>query len=388
MKPFATIFSALLLGAILAHATPEGVKPLEIGAAAPNFDLPGIDGKNHKLADYAKAEVLAVLFTCNHCPTAQAVEDRVKQLVEDHKDKSFQLVAISPNDAKSVRIDELGYSVYDDSLESMKLHAEDNGFNFPYLYDGDTQEATMAYGALATPHIFIFDKERKLRYQGRIDDSKYADGATQLDARNAIGALLAGEPVPVETTRAFGCSTKWLYKRDEVGKKEEEWKKLPVTLEEIDAAGIAKLVKNDTDKLRMINLWATWCGPCVEEFPDLILLGRQFESRGFDFISISMDDPDRAAPVQQFLEAEHAAMPPRTAASVEKEGRKTNNYLNTVEDTDDLAKVLDPEWQGPIPYTMIVAPGGEVIFRHEGEIDMIEARRAILGHFGKFYAKE
>ena len=154
------------------------------------------------------------LFTCNHCPTAQAYEERIKKLVTDYKDKSFSLVAISPNDPTAVRLDELGYAVYGDSLEDMKLHAAAQEFNFPYLFDGKTQSVSKAYGVLATPHVFIFDKERALRYQGRIDDSEKGDNIKSQDARDAIDALLAGKAVPAETTRVFGCSTKWATKRD------------------------------------------------------------------------------------------------------------------------------------------------------------------------------
>ena len=141
------------------------VTPLEIGSPAPEFDLPGVDGKNHNLAEYAGADVLAVLFTCNHCPSAQGAESRVKKLVADYKKAgtSFQLIAISPNDPLSVRLNELGYAVYGDTLEEMKKHAVDQGFNFPYLYDGETQSVSRAFGCVATPHVFIFDKQRKLR---------------------------------------------------------------------------------------------------------------------------------------------------------------------------------------------------------------------------------
>ncbi len=91
-------------------------------------------------------------------------------LVNDYADASFQLVAISPNAPQAVRIDELGYAVYGDSLEEMKKHAREREFNFPYLYDGETQSVSKAYGAVATPHLFLFDRERILRYVGRIDE--------------------------------------------------------------------------------------------------------------------------------------------------------------------------------------------------------------------------
>ncbi len=367
---------------------PEGVKPLETGAAAPDFTLPGVDGKDHSLADYAGADVLAVLFTCNHCPSAQAAEQRVIQMVNDYKDKSFQLVAISPNDPLSIRLNELGYSMYGDTLEEMKLHAKEQGFNFPYLYDGETQATSMAYGAMATPHIFIFDKDRKLRYQGRIDDSKYADPALvkSQDARNAIDALLAGQPVPVETTRFFGCSTKWAYKRDLVTKYNEEFEKKPVTLDLVDAEGVKKLLANDTDKVRLINLWATFCAPCMVEFPDLVEVGRQFETRGFEFVSISTDAVEKKESALRFLTKVHAAMPDRTEKSVQAEGRTTNNYLFEGESDEALIQAIGNGWDGSLPFTLLIAPGGEVLKTFQGDVaDPTELRQAILDHLGRFY---
>lgn len=384
--PLFLFFVALVGTLVAAPPPPDGVKTMAIGSPAPSFDLPGVDGKQHTLEKYAEKKVLAVLFTCNHCPTAQAIESRVKQLVDDLKEESFQLLAISPNDPLSVRVDELGYSIYGDSLEEMVAHAKTYEFNFPYLYDGETQETSMAFGAMATPHIFVFDQDRKLRYQGRLDDSKYEDGATSHDARNAINALLADKHVPVETTRIFGCSTKWAYKRDLVSKHESAWKEREVTLEKTDAEGVRQLVKNKSEKLRMINLWATWCGPCVAEFPDLVSLGRQFESRGFDFISLSMDEPTQEAKVLQFLKSEHAAIGKRTELSVKEEGRSTNNYLFTGTQ-DGMAEALDPSWNGSLPYTILVKPGGEIVWRHSGELDLMEARMAIVSELGRFYAK-
>src|SRR5215213_5826456 len=123
---------------------------LEIGAPAPDFKLPGVDGKTHTLADFKDAKLLVVVFTCNHCPTAQAYEDRIIALANDYKDKSVALVAINPNDAASVRLDELGYTDLSDDLPSMKLRAKERNFPFPYLDDGETQETAKAYGVVAT----------------------------------------------------------------------------------------------------------------------------------------------------------------------------------------------------------------------------------------------
>jgi len=144
-------------------ADPSGFKTLEIGDKAPDFSLPGVDGKTYSLDDFAKTKLLAIVFTCNHCPTAQAYEDRIIQLHADYKDKGVAIVCISPNDPQALRLDELGYTEYSDSLEEMKRAANERGFTFPYLYDGETQKTSLAYGVLATPQVYLFDQDRKLR---------------------------------------------------------------------------------------------------------------------------------------------------------------------------------------------------------------------------------
>ena len=276
-------FVLLTIAALAARAADP--KPLEIGASAPDFKLPGVDGKDYSLKDFAGAKVLVVLFTTNHCPTAQAYEERVIKMHADYSDKGVALVAISPNDPLAVRLDELGYSDYSDSFEEMKLRAKDRGFKFPYLYDGETQATSRAYGCLATPHVFIFDAERKLRYAGRIDDGEVKPVKNH-DARNAIDALLAGKAVPVEKTKVFGCSTKWADKREDAKKSLAKWDTEAVELKEIDEAAVKKLAANDGKKLRLVNVWATWCQPCVTELPELVTMNRMYRGRPFELISI------------------------------------------------------------------------------------------------------
>jgi hypothetical protein len=168
---------------------------LAIGAAAPDFNLPGIDGKKHKLADYKASRVLAVMFICNHCPASQLYEGRMKKMADDYRTKGVQFIAIQPNAVSAISLRELNYTDVDDSLESMLVHAKFRNFNFPYLYDGDTQEIVHLYGPKNTPHIFVFDRERKLRYEGRIDDSMRESAVKTQDARNAIDALVANRLV-------------------------------------------------------------------------------------------------------------------------------------------------------------------------------------------------
>ncbi len=369
---------AVVLMPVLYAATPIRVgrvqaqeyPMLEIGASIPEFDLPGVDGKNHGPQEYRDAKLLLIVFTCNHCPTAQAYEARIKQLHADYRDRGVQLVAISPNDAEAVRLDELGYSDLGDSLGDMKLRAKESGFEFPYLYDGEQQRVSQAFGAKATPHVFLFDADRKLRYTGRIDNGEVGE-VTKHDLRDAIEAVLAGRTVEEPTTRVFGCSVKWSAKRASAAESIKKWEQEPVELELIGKAEIEKLVAGDGENYRLINLWATWCGPCVTELPILVDINRMYRKRHFQLITISMDEPDAKDDAMKILMQTHAS---------------TKNYLSAVSDTDEFAEAFDAKWPGPLPYTILVAPDGEIVYRKEGEIDSLELRREIVSRIGRTYA--
>lgn len=360
-------------------AKPEPVKTLALGATAPAFSLVGVDGKNYTLKDFAKSKALVLIFTCNHCPDARAARDKMVALHKDYKDKGVSVVAISGNDDKALRLDELGYSVYGDSLDDMKAVAKEENYIFPYLYDGATQAATKAYGAVATPHVFVFDAERKLRYHGRLDDARRSKKVIgKRYARIALDTILAGEEIETRTTRPFGCSTKWSWKRDSVSKDNARWKALPVTLADLDEAGAKELAANKTKKLRVINFWSTTCGPCVAEFPELIDTYRRYQNRPVEVITISADPVKAKEKVLKFLTKEQAALSPRTAGSVKKEGRKSNNYIYTGQNLDKLAEAIDAKWNGALPHTVIIAPGGKIVWRHNGRFEAEELRRAIV----------
>src|SRR6185295_15441466 len=154
-----------------------------------------------------------------------------------------------PNDPRSVRLDELGYTDLGDSLKEMKIRAKYRHFNFPYLYDGDKEEVSRAYGPVATPHAFVFDQQRQLRYRGRIDDSERPEYVTVHDLRNAIETLLAGREIEVKQTKSFGCSIKWAGKTDSVKQFMEKLAAEPVTVNLVDAEGLRALRKADSSKL-------------------------------------------------------------------------------------------------------------------------------------------
>jgi len=321
---------------------------LAIGSPAPDFALPGVDGKTHKLSDYSTSPLLAIVFTCNHCQTAQLYEDRIKRLAADYRSKGVELVAIQPNDPNALRVDEMVMSDMSDSLEEMKIRAAYRHFNFPYLYDGATQSVAEAYGPKATPHIFIFDKDRKLRYEGRVDDNQREHLVKVSDARNALDSLLAGRPVTVAHTAVFGCSTKWKYKSasrlEALRKIEAE----PVTLEMVNADELKKLRANPTGKLLLINFWATRCGACVAEFPDLQTTLRMYRTREFAFVTVVGNAPDERPGVMKFLEKQHAT---------------SRNLLFASTDTYALQAAFGAKWESALPYTMLIAPDGKVLYR-------------------------
>ena len=363
------ILTVLSVGCAAAGAEKK-IETLKIGAAAPDFNLPAVDDKMYTLSSFAKAEVLVIIFTCNHCPTAQAYEERMKKLTADYKDKGVAVVAITSNDPKAVRLDELGYSDLSDSFEETKIRYRDKKFNFPYLYDGDQQKAARAYGPVTTPHVFIFDRARRLRYVGRIDNSERLGKVTSREARGAIEALLAGKDVPVAVTRPFGCSIKWSDKRGSVKRALEQWAREPVTLRPIDPSGIARLFRNDSGKLRMVNLWGIRCGPCVAEFDDLIEIHRMYRNRDFELVTLSADYPEGRSVVFSLLKRKQASC---------------QNYIFSEGNRDSHFEAIDRRWDGSIPYTVIVKPGGEVLLRHSGVICPLEVKRAIVEYLGRTY---
>jgi peroxiredoxin len=173
---------------------------LSIGQSAPDFNLPGVDGKQYSLASFKSAKVLVVFFSCNHCPYVIGAEERLNRFYADYSPKGVAMVAINSNETE-------GHPT--DSFEHMVARAKERGFKFAYVRD-DTQQIALKYGALRTPHFYLFDADRKLRYTGRMDDNPRNPGKeTTHELRDAVDAILAGKKPAVELTNPIGCNVKW-----------------------------------------------------------------------------------------------------------------------------------------------------------------------------------
>jgi peroxiredoxin len=357
-----------------APSTPRGIQPdkdhpiLPIGSPAPDFSLPGIDGRMHRLSDYSSAKVLAVVFESNHCPMSILYEERIRKIHEDYRSKGVALVAINPNNPGAVRLDEQGYTDVSDSLEEMKIRSAFRKRQWPFLYDGETQATAAKFGAVATPHIFVFDQSRRLQYQGRIDDSVRPDLVKSHDARNAIDALLAGRPVPVQNTGAFGCATKWLTKATGVEQEKARIAAEPVTLQPISAEQLKAIRVNATGKHLLVNFWSTACAACTAQFAGLQTTFRMYRNRSgkyqhLQLVTVSTDPPARADDVLAFLRREQAS---------------SQNYQLEAVDRRALQAVWGAAIEPGTSFTLVIAPDGKIVYQHAGKLDILTLRRAIL----------
>lgn len=336
---------------------------LPLGSAAPDFKLPGVDGKTHSLADYSSSPLLVVVFTCNHCPIAQMYEQRIARLAADYGPRGVAVVAIQPNAPEAIRVDELDCSDTSDTLAEMKIRVRYKHLDYPYLYDGETQQTARAYGPQATPHVFVFDQQRHLRYEGRFDNSYRTALVKSQDARDAIEALLAGRDVAVPHTGVFGCSTKW---KEKEASRLEALRKIesqPVMLEPISLAGLNELRANSGGRVTLVSFWSTSCEACVQQFADLETTYRMYKPRDLDFVTVTANSGGEHDAVLRLLAAQHTT------------GR---NWLFDSGGTPALNSAFDPECGSTLPCTALLGPGGKLLYLRLGPVDILELRRRIL----------
>jgi peroxiredoxin len=344
---------------------PDADHPImKIGSHIPDFNLPGADGKMHTNKEWNSAKFLMIVFECDHCPESQNYESRIKALYEDYKGKGVQLVAINPNDPASVRLDELGYTDLEDSLPEMKVRMADRHITWPYLYDGETQATSTKFGVVATPHVFIFDQERNLRFEGQIDDNQRPDRVKSKDTRNALDELLAGKPVTVTDTRVHGCSTKWKSKQVGSQSREAEMTRIhaePVKLDTVDADGLKKLKANDSGKVQLVMFWSAKCGAaCADSIHAVETTWRMYRLRAFTLVTVNTDPVASKDAVMEVLNKQHLST-----------GTGPQFYSRNLQSTVDVAATqaaFGEKWKPGSLYTEVIGSDGKVLYKHEGLI--------------------
>ena len=350
---------ALVVALALFAPQEKNPKPLPIGAAAPDFDVPGVDGKRYSLKDFAEKKLLLVLFDTVHCPTSQLYEERIKKIVDDYKDKGVGAISISPNHPKSLRLDEQAYTDLDDTFESMKIRARDHKFNFPFCFDGEPNTTSQTYGPKATPHAFLFDEERKLRYEGGVDDSEWPDRVKIHHLRNAIEAVLAGKDVPATGTRVFGCSTKWPNKQKEVEAYNARVAKEEVTLK-TDPAAFRELYKATTGYPLLIHIWSKGDPSQLKTVAELHHIYRNRKAR---VVTLAVG----AAGDEEAVLAELKKQP--------------SSHLNLLLDREKVKEAV-ADWDGQqLPFTVLLKVGNrrEDCYRKQGALDdVLQLRRQIV----------
>lgn len=173
---------------------------LDIGSLAPEFNLPSTDGKIYQLSDFKEAQALVIFFTCNHCPYVKGSDEVTRITALKYKNRGVAFIGINSNSAKTYP---------DDDFNHMVMRMEENKFPWKYLYD-QSQEAALKYGALRTPHFYVFDIRRRLIYTGRgVDNPKDTSRMTSNDLDRALNEYLSGKPVSITKTNPIGCNVKW-----------------------------------------------------------------------------------------------------------------------------------------------------------------------------------
>lgn len=348
------LWTLLIIGGGEGTAAPAG-GPV-IGERPPEFELTDLDGRPHRLSEYLGRPVL-LTFHSVRCPISRAYTERLRTLGNDYgPPHSLKVLAINAS--------------ANESDEEVRTGMKEAGLPFPVLRDRAGRMADQ-YGVARTPHVFLLDGRGYLRYQGRIDNSHQPRSVTRSDLREALDEVLAGRPVRIPETVAMGCPIVRSVEAPPIVGLAQGAKGTPTEAREkaippvrlLKPEGYAPLLRQSAGSVVVVNFWATWCGPCVAEFPELVRLDRELRERGVRFIGISADDPeDLQSKVIPFLRNQQASYP---------------NFIQQVNDPQEMIDVVRKDWPGTLPATFVYDPNGRMVYTRLGIFDREDLRREI-----------
>ncbi|MGE0102379.1 MAG: redoxin domain-containing protein [Blastocatellales bacterium] len=340
------ILTFALMTASLFLTTASGAERARIGEPAPDFTLTDTSGNVHSLKSY-RGRIAVLGFLGVACPISNAYNDRIRAFVTDYSPGNVAFLGINSN--------------YDEPVPAIRAHIEKNGFSFPVLKDVDNKVSD-SYGAERTPEMFVIDQDGVLRYRGRIDNSQELRRVKRNDLRAALDELMSGKPVTIPEARAFGCLIKRAADAEAINRVEEQAKDFSPKVGRLKPADFAKFKAASLGKVLVINFWATWCGPCVAEFPEFVALDAKYRDKGVKFVGISADEiSDIDSKVIPFIKEQKAMF---------------EMMIQDTDDPEEMIAVVDKEWQGTLPATFIFDKTGKLSYVRYGIIDrdlLIEA---------------
>lgn len=321
---------------------------LTVGQPAPDFALKDTTGKAHSLKAY-RGQPVVIGFVGTKCPIANAYITRMNSIAAEYKAKNVVFLGINSN--------------VNESLNLVKAHAAKAKYVFSILKD-DSNLIADSYGASVTPEMYVIDGEGVLRYHGRVDNASDAKRVERHDLRVALDEMLGGKPISKPDLKAFGCVI------NRVGGKTMTMQQKPAKAPAA-ASAIALLKPADFNKLKvdsqgkvlLINFWATWCAPCVAEFPEFVMIDKNYRAKGVRTIAISTDEKsDLAGAVLPFLKKQKAEF---------------ESFLSDSDDPQELIDVVDKNWSGALPATFVFDKQGKLVFTKYGIIDREELLKVL-----------
>src|SRR5262245_24274144 len=318
-----------------AQSDKNAISAAAIGKTVPDFTLKDLNGQSYSLKNF-RGRITVVAFISTQCPISNGYNERMRSIAEDYNKEKVAFLGINSN--------------FNESPAEIKAHAGKNNLTFPILKDEGNKVAD-TFGALRTPEIVVIDTEGALRYHGRIDNSRDLRRVNRQDLREALNELLAGKTPTLSEGKAFGCPIKRLQNK----KAENQAKNFEPKIGRIKPVDYNKFKDAEKGKVLVVNFWATYCGPCVVEFPEFVMIDQKYREKGVKIVAISAD--------------EIADIKPKVIPFIKEKKARFDVLVQETDDPQEMIDVVDKDWQGVLPATFVYDKQGNKILTRYGIID-------------------